>query len=97
MRPTAHASERCKSSPRPMASGLVSEPDCGFREEPWRAGGGELAARRRTNVIRRDGSASKRTGTNLSKRSLSGVCCSIVYPPRMAFPGWAGSMVSDDN
>ena len=64
---------------RVTASDLVSEPDYGVREEPWRAGGGELAARRRTNVIRRGGPASKRSGTNLSKR-LGGICRRIAHP-----------------
>jgi len=39
------------------------------REAGWGAGGGELAARRRTNVMRRDGPSSKRSRANLPRRS----------------------------
>ena len=51
-------------SPRPVLGhpGLVSEPNCVAARRGGEHGGGERMARRRTNVIRRDGWASERAG-----------------------------------
>ena len=63
-----------------------------FRENPWRAGGGERMARRRTNVIRRDGSASKRARASLPRRNLIGVSRSTPRPNGWPVKGGGGSM-----
>jgi hypothetical protein len=61
VRPTAHHISRVKVPTQAEALRPGIRPRLRRREAGWRAGGGERTARRRTNVIRRDGAASQRT------------------------------------
>ena len=69
VRPTAHHISGVQVPIQAEATGLVSKPNCVAVRRGGEQGGGELAARRRTNVMRRDGSASNRAEANLPKRS----------------------------
>jgi hypothetical protein len=61
VRPTAHHISRVEVPTQAEALRPGIRTRLRRREARWRAGGGERTARRRTNVIRRDGSASLRT------------------------------------
>jgi hypothetical protein len=62
------------------------------REVPWRAGGGELVARRRTNVIRPDGPVSKRARANLPRRSLIAVRGSMLHADGLPIQACSGTI-----
>ena len=62
------------------------------REVPWRAGGGELVARRRTNVIRPDGPVSTRARANLPRRSLIAVRGSMLHADGLPTQACSGTI-----